>query len=87
MGIRAMPWGPPPKGAQLTSKNNANQQKFVMRKAQLAVETLSGRRQWAIKFMMEALGAILYPKGTNCFVSLHFYPHAIFLIGLDLHVA
>ena len=24
MGIRAMPWGPPPKGAHQTSKNNAN---------------------------------------------------------------
>ena len=36
MGIRAMPWCPSPKGVQQTSKNNANQQKFVMRNAQLA---------------------------------------------------
>ena len=36
MGIRAMPWGPPPREAPQTSKNNANQQKSVTRKAQLA---------------------------------------------------
>ena len=29
MGIRAMPWGPPPKGARQTSKNNVYQQKSV----------------------------------------------------------
>ena len=34
MGIRAMPWGPPPKGAHQTSKNNAFQQKSVTKKAQ-----------------------------------------------------
>ena len=38
MGIRAMPWGPPPKGAHQTSKNHANQQKSVMKKAQLALD-------------------------------------------------
>ena len=38
MGIRAMPWGPPPKGAHQTSKNNANQQKSVMKKAQLSFD-------------------------------------------------
>ena len=37
-GIREMPWGPPPKGAQQNSKTNANQQKFVMRNAQLAFD-------------------------------------------------
>ena len=26
-GIRAMPWGPPPKGSHQTSKKHANQQK------------------------------------------------------------
>ena len=38
MGIRAMPWGPPPKGAHQTSKNNANQQKSVTKKAQLVFD-------------------------------------------------
>ena len=32
MGIRAMPWGPPPKGANQTFKNNAYQQKSVAEK-------------------------------------------------------
>ena len=34
MGVRAMPWGPPPKGAPQTFKNNASQQKSVTKKAQ-----------------------------------------------------
>ena len=38
MGIRAMQWGPPPKGAHHTSKNNANQQISVAKKAQLAFD-------------------------------------------------
>ena len=38
MGIRAMPWGPPPKGAHQISKNNANQQKSVTKKAQLSFD-------------------------------------------------
>ena len=38
MVIRTMPWGPPPKGAQQNLKKNANQQKFVMRNAQLAFD-------------------------------------------------
>ena len=29
MGIRAMPWDPPPKGAHLAFKNNANKQRSV----------------------------------------------------------
>ena len=33
MGIRAMPWGPPPMGAHQTSKNNVNRQKSVTKKA------------------------------------------------------
>ena len=38
MGIRAMPWGPPPKGAHQTSQNNANQQKSETKKAQLSLD-------------------------------------------------
>ena len=34
MGIRAMQWGPSPKGAHETSKNIVNQQKSVATKAQ-----------------------------------------------------
>ena len=34
MGIRAMPWGPPPKGAHQTSQNNANQQISITKQAQ-----------------------------------------------------
>ena len=34
MGIRAMPWGQPPKGAHKTFKNNANQQRSVIKTAQ-----------------------------------------------------
>ena len=39
MGIRAMPWGPPPKGAHQTSKNNAYQQKSVAKNLILHVIT------------------------------------------------
>ena len=38
VGIRAMPWGPPPYGAHQTSKNNANQQKSVKKMAQLLLD-------------------------------------------------
>ena len=40
MGIGAMPWGPPPKGVHQTSKNNANQQKSVTKKAQPSLDNL-----------------------------------------------
>ena len=33
MDIRAMPWGPPPKGAHQTFKNNSNQQISVTKTA------------------------------------------------------
>ena len=46
MAIRAMPWGPPPKGAHLTSKNNANQQRSVTKTAQ---PSLDNRRNMAMK--------------------------------------
>ena len=38
MGIRAMPWDPPPKGAHQICKNNANQQKSVTKKTQLSFD-------------------------------------------------
>ena len=38
MGIRAMPWGPPQKGAHQTFKNNANQQKLEAKKAQPSLD-------------------------------------------------
>ena len=38
MGIRAMPWGPPPKAAHQTSLNNAHQQESVTKKAQLSFD-------------------------------------------------
>ena len=49
MGIRAMPWGPPPNGAHQTSKNNANQQKSVTKKAQPSSDN---RRNIVMKYSL-----------------------------------
>ena len=93
MGIRTMPWGPPPKGARQTSKNNANQQKFVMRNAQFAFDNSkkhcqeedSGQlslwwRPWA-QFGEGQGGTCppnFLPQGDKLVSPLLFYPHAIF---------
>ena len=50
MGIRAMPWGPPPKGTHHTFKKNANEIKCLRKKGNFHLtteETLSQGRLWA----------------------------------------
>ena len=46
MGIRAMPWGPPPKGAHQIFKNNANQERSAAKTAQ---PSLDNRRNIVMK--------------------------------------